>query len=93
VIAISDTGDGVPVELQEKVFYPFFTTKATGSGIGLATAQKVAASHGGMIELESEASRGTTFRLRLPVLAAEGGAARPTVAPSEWSRPGSGADA
>jgi nitrogen-specific signal transduction histidine kinase len=85
VIAISDTGDGVPVELQEKVFYPFFTTKATGSGIGLATAQKVAASHGGMIELESEASRGTTFRLRLPVLAAEGGAARPTVAPSEWS--------
>jgi signal transduction histidine kinase len=97
VIAISDTGEGVPVELQEKIFYPFFTTKATGSGIGLATAQKIAASHGGMIELESEAGRGSTFRLRLPVgaaeLVADDGTARPTVAPAEWSRPGSGVDA
>jgi len=67
VIGISDTGEGIDDELREKVFYPFFTTKAKGSGIGLATAQKIAASHGGVIEAESEVGRGSTFRLRLPV--------------------------
>jgi signal transduction histidine kinase len=67
VIGISDNGPGVPAELREKVFYPFFTTKQAGSGIGLAASQKIAASHGGIIEIDSEAGEGARFRLRLPL--------------------------
>jgi signal transduction histidine kinase len=66
VITVSDTGAGVPAELREKVFYPFFTTKQKGSGLGLATAQKIVASHGGSLGLEN-GDPGCTFRLRLPV--------------------------
>jgi len=71
VIGISDTGPGVPAELREKIFYPFFTTKQNGSGIGLAAAQKIAVSHGGIIEIGGEEGEGATFRLRLPVGGAE----------------------
>jgi nitrogen-specific signal transduction histidine kinase len=66
VIAIGDTGPGVPEELREKIFYPFFTTKERGSGVGLAMAQKIVASHGGVLELESTRGGGATFRLRVP---------------------------
>ena len=66
-IAVSDTGPGVPEELREKIFYPFFTTKERGSGVGLALAQKFVASHGGVLELESVRGVGATFRVRLPV--------------------------
>ena len=72
-IAVSDTGPGVPEELREKIFYPFFTTKERGSGVGLAMAQKVVSSHGGVLELESARGAGATFRVRLPV-SGEGGA-------------------
>ena len=72
-IAVSDTGPGVPEELREKIFYPFFTTKERGSGVGLAMAQKVVSSHGGALELESARGAGATFRVRLPV-SGEGGA-------------------
>jgi signal transduction histidine kinase len=67
VITIADNGPGVSAELREKVFYPFFTTKQSGSGVGLATAQKIVASHGGSLELESGRGEGCTFRIRLPV--------------------------
>jgi nitrogen-specific signal transduction histidine kinase len=67
VIGIADTGTGVPAELREKVFYPFFTTKQQGSGVGLAAAQKIVASHGGVIEIEGAEGEGATFRVRLPV--------------------------
>ena len=67
VITITDNGPGVAAELREKVFYPFFTTKQSGSGVGLATAQKIVASHGGSLELESGRGEGCTFRIRLPV--------------------------
>jgi nitrogen-specific signal transduction histidine kinase len=67
VIGIADTGAGVPAELREKVFYPFFTTKQQGSGVGLAAAQKIVASHGGVIEIEGAEGEGATFRVRLPV--------------------------
>lgn len=71
VIAVSDTGPGVPPDLREKVFYPFFTTKQGGSGIGLARVQKIALAHGGSIDLESRPGEGSTFRLRLPVITGE----------------------
>jgi signal transduction histidine kinase len=67
VITVSDTGPGVPNELKEKIFYPFFTTKPRGSGVGLATAQKIVAGHGGTLELDSGTSRGCSFRLRIPL--------------------------
>lgn len=67
-LEVTDTGPGVPPALRERVFYPFFTTKERGSGIGLALAQKVAASHGGSLELaDTEGGRGACFRLRLPL--------------------------
>jgi signal transduction histidine kinase len=68
VISVSDTGLGIPAELREKVFYPFFTTKQRGSGVGLANAQKIAVSHGGAIEADVGEEGGCTFRLHLPVL-------------------------
>jgi nitrogen-specific signal transduction histidine kinase len=68
-LAVRDTGPGVSGELREKIFYPFFTTKEAGSGIGLAAAQKIVTSHGGIIELEEDASaaEGATFRVRIPI--------------------------
>lgn len=68
VVEVEDAGPGVPPELRERIFYPFFTTKQRGSGIGLALAQKVAASHGGSLELaEADGGAGACFRLRLPL--------------------------
>jgi PAS domain S-box-containing protein len=66
VISVGDSGPGVPHDLREKVFYPFFTTREEGSGVGLATAQKIVASHGGVIELDDAAEGGSIFRVRLP---------------------------
>lgn len=70
-ICVSDTGPGVPAELREKVFYPFFSTRQGGSGVGLALAQKIALSHGGSLELERAAGGGCAARLRLPALPAQ----------------------
>ncbi len=67
VITVSDTGPGVTSELREKIFYPFFSTKQGGSGVGLATAQKIVASHGGTLELDAGWDTGCSFRLHLPV--------------------------
>jgi nitrogen-specific signal transduction histidine kinase len=67
VFAVADTGPGIPDELCERIFYPFFTTKQRGSGVGLAQAQKIVVGHGGRLELESECGRGSTFRVRLPL--------------------------
>jgi signal transduction histidine kinase len=67
-IRISDSGPGIPEQLRERIFYPFFTTKEGGSGVGLANAQKVVLSHGGSIGLESSAGAGSTFCVRLPVV-------------------------
>jgi len=65
----SDTGEGIPAESRDKVFLPFFTTKdyGKGTGLGLSIVARIVHEHGGRIELESEAGRGTTFRLSFPV--------------------------
>ena len=65
-MTVTDSGPGIPAELREKIFYPFFTTKPSGSGVGLATAQKLVASHGGSLELDGRFQQGSRFRLRLP---------------------------
>jgi PAS domain S-box-containing protein len=68
-IEFSDTGVGIPAEHLQKVFDPFFTTKeeGKGTGLGLAICRRVAQEHHGTIEMVSEAGKGTTVRLVLPV--------------------------
>ena len=69
LIEVGDQGGGIPPEVQEKIFELYFTTKKGGSGIGLAQAYQIMQWHYGSIDFESAAT-GTTFRLRLPVVAA-----------------------
>ena len=68
-IVIADNGAGVPEELRRHIFEPFVTSKATGSGLGLALVSKIVADHGGVISCESEPGW-TRMRLRLPVATA-----------------------
>lgn len=77
LLAVGDTGTGIPLELQDKIFEPFFTTKAEGqgTGLGLATVNGIIKAHGGFLALTSEADRGTTFHLYFPALAATAPAA------------------
>lgn len=64
VLEVSDNGPGIPKEVQEKIFVPFFTTKPNGSGIGLSLSRQIVRMHGGMILLNSEPGKQTTFTLR-----------------------------
>lgn len=66
-IAVSDTGCGVPAEHYDKLFSPFFTTKVTGTGLGLPVVAQVVENHHGSVRFESDAGRGTTFRVRFPL--------------------------
>jgi signal transduction histidine kinase len=78
VVAISDTGGGIPAEIQDKIFDPFFTTKelGRGTGQGLAIARSVIVDkHGGSLTFETELGAGTTFYIRLPIAAAAAAAA------------------
>ena len=67
VIRVRDTGPGVPEERLEKLFYPFFTSKKQGSGLGLSMAKKVVDSHRGLIDVKSRPGEGTEFTVRLPI--------------------------
>ena len=72
VIRVADTGEGIPPENLGKIFDYYFTTKEKGMGLGLPLAHKIIEEHGGIIEVESEAGRGTTFRISLPAAGEEG---------------------
>lgn len=65
-IHITDTGPGIAVENQARIFQPYFTTRKTGTGLGLATTKRIIEEHGGTIELHSEPGRGTDFIIALP---------------------------
>jgi PAS domain S-box-containing protein len=65
-LRISDSGQGIPPEHLGRIFDPYFTTKQSGSGLGLATVYSIVRKHQGHIEVESEIGRGTTFRIWLP---------------------------
>ncbi len=67
-VEIRDQGPGIPAEIQDKVFNLYFTTKKSGSGIGLAMTYRVMQLHNGSVQFESAAGKGTTFRLRFPAL-------------------------
>jgi len=65
-ICFKDTGAGISKENLEKLFTPFFTTKAKGMGMGLSICKKFVDGHGGSIDVESEVGEGTTFTVKLP---------------------------
>lgn len=67
VIDVSDTGPGIPAEIRDRLFKPFQSTKTEGHGIGLALVKRFVDNFGGNVTVESEAGKGTTFRLRLPL--------------------------
>ena len=67
ITEISDQGTGIPTSVQDKVFELYFTTKKSGSGIGLAQTYQIMMWHYGSVEFDSEEGKGTTFRLRLPL--------------------------
>jgi hypothetical protein len=75
VLAVSDTGPGIPAENRDKIFELYFSTKEKGSGIGLAMTFRAVQLHGGSLEVDSAPGRGATFSIRLPA-ALEGGLAR-----------------
>jgi signal transduction histidine kinase len=65
IIEVEDNGMGIENEALSKVFIPFFTTKKTGSGIGLSLSRQIVQMHGGEITVKSEINKGTTFRIVL----------------------------
>ena len=66
-IAVSDNGPGIPANVLPKLFRPFFTTKAKGTGLGLAVVQKIVVQHGGHVEVRNRPEGGAEFIVTLPV--------------------------
>jgi two-component system, cell cycle sensor histidine kinase and response regulator CckA len=68
LIEVRDSGSGIPAELIEQIWQPFFTTKSEGkgTGLGLSTVRGIVANHGGFLAVESASGRGATFRVYLP---------------------------
>jgi signal transduction histidine kinase len=69
IIQIADQGGGIPDDIREKIFDLYFTTKRDGSGIGLAMTYRIIQLHNGSIDVQSTANKGSTFTLKLPLLA------------------------
>jgi signal transduction histidine kinase len=67
VLEVEDTGTGIPPEVQDKLFDPFFSTKEDGTGLGLPIAARIIDKHGGALDFETQVGQGTTFRIELPV--------------------------
>ena len=65
-IIVSDTGPGMDAETMGRLFVPYFTTKAGGTGLGLPTARRIVLEHGGKLDVSSEVGRGTSFVITLP---------------------------
>ncbi|OYX85433.1 MAG: hypothetical protein B7Y75_03845, partial [Azorhizobium sp. 35-67-5] len=66
-VAIEDSGCGMPQEVIARIFRPFFTTKKSGMGVGLAICRSIMELHGGSLDARSTEGRGSTFFVRLPL--------------------------
>jgi hypothetical protein len=67
VVSVSDTGKGIKPEHLPNIFRPFYTTKGSGTGLGLSLARRIVEDHGGKIEVRSEEGKGSTFEVLLPL--------------------------
>jgi signal transduction histidine kinase len=63
---VADTGDGMPPDRLDRIWEPFYTTKATGSGLGRSVSDRIIQEHHGTVDVTSEPGRGTTFTIRFP---------------------------
>jgi PAS domain S-box-containing protein len=68
-VAVRNTGSGIPADLRERIFQPFFTTKSKGTGLGLAIARQIVDAHRGRIDVTSDGASETTFVVELPARA------------------------
>jgi len=73
-VTVTDDGPGIPADLRERVFLPYFSTKTTGMGLGLPIVHQIVSDHGGQIRAEDHAPRGTRFVIDLPVIRPTNGA-------------------
>jgi two-component system, NtrC family, sensor histidine kinase HydH len=67
VITITDTGVGISPEQRDRIMRPFFSTKGTGTGLGLSVTRRIIHEHGGSLDFTSQPGHGTTFTIRLPI--------------------------
>ena len=67
ILEVSDTGKGIPPEVEKRLFDPFFTTKEAGTGLGLSIAARIVEKHGGALEYQTQPGHGTKFGIVLPV--------------------------
>lgn len=68
IVEVSDTGRGIGEEDLANIFNPFFTTRPGGTGLGLPAVRRIARAHGGRVEVSSSPGKGSTFRIRLPLV-------------------------
>jgi signal transduction histidine kinase len=86
-VTFLDTGVGIPAEHMSKVFDPYFTTKETGSGLGLLIVRRIVREHGGEIDVVNNEGRGLQLTIRFPLrdrrvrMLSEGGGGAPEAAP------------
>ncbi|HEY4989376.1 MAG TPA: ATP-binding protein [Opitutaceae bacterium] len=88
VLHVEDTGTGIPPEVLEHIWEPFFTTKGSGkgTGLGLSTVRSIVENHNGFVSLKTQAGRGTTFRVYLPVPEVPAKPIMSAVAPTKGER-------
>ena len=67
IVSITDNGEGIPADMQSKIFTPNFTTKTSGTGLGLAMCKSIVEQSGGHIWFDTEPGKGTTFYVQLPL--------------------------
>jgi signal transduction histidine kinase len=65
IAEVSDTGEGIPGDVLQNIFNPFFTTKGKGTGLGLPIIQRFVEAHNGKIEVDNHPGEGSTFRVKL----------------------------
>lgn len=80
-VEVRDTGPGIPPNVKERLFEPFYTTKASGTGLGLAVVKRIVEAHHGVVQFETALGQGTTFTLRLPATLDVGGKPADLAAP------------
>ncbi|MGZ5566753.1 MAG: ATP-binding protein, partial [Limisphaerales bacterium] len=68
ILETQDTGKGIPLDVQKRLFDPFFSTKESGTGLGLSIAARIVEKHGGALEFQTQVNRGTTFGIILPTV-------------------------